>query len=192
MSDPIARYREWFNDAAAKGGQDPKAVFLATVNALGHPSSRVVLVQSFDERGFVFFTNLLSEKAREIAAHPEVSMSVFWPLLERQVCIEGRAAPVTDAEADAYFATRPRESQIGAWASKQSQTLASRALLEAGVRDADARFAGRPVPRPPFWGGFRVVPHAIEFWSARPGRLHERELFEREGSQAWTMRLLFP
>jgi pyridoxamine 5'-phosphate oxidase len=191
VSNPITRYREWFADATAAGGVDPKAACLATVDADGRPSTRMVLIQYVDQGDFVFFTNLGSVKAHQLAANPFASLCIFWPALERQVRVDGRTTPVPDAEADKYFATRPRESQIGAWASKQSEELASRDELEQRVADTERKFAGAPVPRPPFWSGFRLTPERIEFWSGRTGRLHHRELFERQGTD-WRTSLRYP
>lgn len=177
--DPIARFRRWF--AAARGAQlpQPEAMALATVDRRGRPSVRVVLLKQADAAGFVFYTNARSRKGRELAANPWASLVLHWQPLGRQVRIEGRVEMVPAEEADAYWSTRPRESQIGGAASDQSAPIASRAALLRRWRQLTRRYRGAPVPRPPHWTGFRVVPTAIEFWTLRPHRMHDRELFTR-------------
>jgi pyridoxamine 5'-phosphate oxidase len=192
--DPIAEFRALFAQAQAVDRlrlPDPTAMSLATVSPDGAPSVRIVLLKHVDERGFVFYTNLHSRKGRELTATPRAALCFYWPALDTQIRVEGTVEPVSDAEADAYFASRARESQIGAWASQQSETLSGMDELRARVAAVEARFADQPVPRPPHWSGRRVKPSSIEFWHAGEFRLHERRRYERDGSQ-WTMRRLFP
>ena len=190
VDDPIALFASLFERAAAEH-PEPDAMVLSTVDPDGRPSARFVLLKGVDARGFVFYTNLESRKAKALAAHPHAALTVYWPP-QTQVRVEGRVERVTDAEADAYFATRPRGSQLGAWASAQSTELAGRAELDDRVREVEGRFAGVTVPRPPFWSGYRVIPSMIEFWTRDVSRLHERVVFHREADAAWTRALLYP
>jgi pyridoxamine 5'-phosphate oxidase len=189
--DPFAQFDRWFADAHAAGLWEPEAMALATSTPDGRPSVRIVLLRARDERGFVFFTNRESRKGEELAANPKGALAFYWaPPLERQVRIEGRVEPVADDASDAYYATRPLGSRIGAWASPQSRPLGDRNELEALVAEASSRFGDDP-PRPPFWGGYRLVPDAFEFWQGRPSRLHDRARFEL-GTERWTRTRLAP
>lgn len=189
--DPIAQIQQWLAAAESSEPDEPAAMTVATVGADGRPSVRVVLLRGIDAQGLVFYTNLSSRKAREIADNAAVALCLHWKSCERQVRIEGHAALVSAAEADAYFASRERESQIGAWASKQSQPLAGRFKLERRVARYAAAFAIGPVPRPEFWSGYRVVPDRIEFWEKRPFRLHERSYYELSDGH-WRSSTLYP
>jgi pyridoxamine 5'-phosphate oxidase len=192
VADPHALFDVWLAEAKASEPNDPTAMALATADAAGRPSVRMVLMKGHDARGFVFYTNLDSRKGAELAANPRAALLFHWKSLRRQVRVEGAVEPVTDAEADAYFASRSRDSQLGAWASDQSRPLDARATFEARYEDIRARFEGGDVPRPPRWSGWRVVPERIEFWSDRPHRLHERRLFVRGDGGGWGEGLLYP
>ena len=191
MIDPHALFADWYAEARAAEPDVPDAMALATVDPDGRPAMRMVLLKGHDARGFVFYTNLESRKAEELFANPHASLLFHWKSLHRQIRIEGAIERVTEAEGDAYFASRSRDSQLGAWASDQSRPLDSRATLEARYEAMRARFADGPVPRPPHWSGFRVIPDRIEYWQDRAHRLHERRLFIREG-EGWTEGLLYP
>jgi pyridoxamine 5'-phosphate oxidase len=189
IDDPIAIFSSLF-ERASRESAEPEAMVLSTVDPDGRPSARYVLLKGVDDRGFVFYTNIESRKAKGLAAHPYAALTFYWPPTT-QVRIEGEVEPVPDADADAYFATRPRGSQIGAWASMQSAGLATRAELEARVHEVEVRFKDAAVTRPPFWSGYRVVARSIEFWTRDPARLHERVVYERVNGR-WTRALLYP
>lgn len=190
-TDPFALFQEWFAVARASEPSDPTAMALATADPGGRPAVRMVLLKQADPRGFVFYTNLESPKSQDLKANPRAELCLHWPKLERQVRVSGQVEPVAESEADAYFATRPRLSQLGAWASKQSQPIAGRFVLEQAVAATGLRFPIGTVPRPPFWSGWRVVPERIEFWHQRAFRHHDRRVFIREGD-GWRMQWLFP
>lgn len=189
--DPIALFGRWFEDAREAGIVLPDAVALSTADADGKPSGRMVLLKGFDERGFRFFTNFGSRKSRELDENPRAALTFHWAILERQVRIEGTVHRLPEDESDAYFQTRARGSQIGAWASRQSEPLGSREELKAAAKEAEERFAGGRVPLPPFWGGYRLVAQRIEFWQGRANRLHDRVVFEQEGGE-WRSGRLYP
>lgn len=194
--EPLARFSAWLAEAEKSEPNDPNAMTLATASADGSPSARMVLLKGVDWRGFSFYTNMGSRKAAELRANPQAALCFHWKSLRRQVRVEGRIETVADEEADAYFATRARISQLGAWASKQSQPLRGRFELEARVAKYTAKFVIGAVPRPTFWSGFRVVPASIEFWEDRPYRLHMRHVYRRDAAEAggadWAVEELYP
>jgi pyridoxamine 5'-phosphate oxidase len=191
LDDPFGTFAAWMAEARASELNDANAMTVATCTADGKPSARIALLKEWDERGFVFYTNLESRKSAEIRENPQVALLFHWKSLLRQIRIEGTVTAVSDAQADAYFAGRPRLSRIGAWASAQSRPLADRATFEAKVAEADARFPGEVTPRPPFWSGWRVTPDSFEFWQDMEFRLHERITFTRSGS-GWDRGRLYP
>jgi pyridoxamine 5'-phosphate oxidase len=189
-ADPIRQFGRWYDDAAA-GVTEPNAMTLATATPEGVPSARIVLLKQFDHQGFVFFSDERSQKGRELAANPVASLVFFWSALERQVRITGSVQRVSAEEADEYYASRPLGSRLSAWVSHQSQPVPDRAYLEATWAEMEQRFGDGPVPRPPYWGGFRVVPTVIEFWQGRPSRLHDRLRYRKDGDQ-WRLERLSP
>ena len=190
--NPIEQFRLSFDEAMAAGLQEPGAMTLATATAAGVPAARLVLLRGFDERGFVFHSNRVSRKGRELAENPHAALVLYWEKLERQIRIEGRVQIISDEESDAYFRTRPRGSQLSAWASSQSEVIPGRADLDREMEELTARYAGREVPRPPYWGGYRVVPHSIEFWHGRPNRMHDRLRYVRQADGSWLLERLAP
>jgi pyridoxamine 5'-phosphate oxidase len=191
--EPLALFASWFEEAKRAEPADPNAMALATVDGDGLPNVRMVLLKGIDERGFVFYTNFESRKGRELAAHPKAALSFHWKSLSRAVRVRGTVERVTDAEADAYFASRPRAAQIGAWASKQSSPLESRMAFEKAIALTTAKYPIGAIPRPPHWSGFRIVPLAMEFWHDRPFRLHDRVEYRRDAvGQPWSKTRLYP
>ena len=190
--DPIRQFARWFADAEAAGLNFPNAVALATATPDGVPSARMVLLKDFDERGFTFYTNYGSQKGRELEANPCAALCFYWMELDRQVRITGRVGRTTRQESELYFHSRPADSQFGAWASEQSRVIASREVLEQRMRDLQREYAGMEVPLPPFWGGFRLVPGAIEFWQSRASRLHDRLRYTRSAAGVWIIERLSP
>ena len=195
-TDPFALFQAWLAEAEAKEPNDPNAMALATADAEGRPSLRMVLLRGLDSRGFTFFTNYESRKGEQLLANPNAALCFHWKSLRRSVRVEGAAERVTDEEADAYFGSRPRASQIGAWASRQSRPLEGRFELEKRVAQFTAKFGLGAVPRPPYWSGFRIVPRRIEFWEDRPFRLHDRLVYHRrddaDSRVSWETERLFP
>ena len=189
--DPIALFAEWYGEAAKCGLKEPTAVSLATADGQGRPTARMVLLKGHDARGFVFYTNTESRKGDALRENPYAALCFYWPPLGRQVRVEGAVAPVTDAEADVYFAGRDKQSQIGAWASAQSRPLESRFAFEKEIARYAAKYAIGSVPRPPHWSGYRIAPERIEFWSEGAFRLHDRRVFTRQGN-GWSIQRLYP
>jgi pyridoxamine 5'-phosphate oxidase len=190
--DPVKQFQRWFNEARDKVSQLPEAMTLATATTDGRPSARLVLLKQVDDRGFVFYTNYRSSKARDLEANPFAALVFYWPQLERQVRVEGTVTRTSAAESDEYFRSRPRDSQLGALASPQSEVISSRDELERQLAELEAEFRDQEVERPEHWGGYRLKPERIEFWKGRPGRLHDRLLYERQPDGPWIIRRLAP
>jgi pyridoxamine 5'-phosphate oxidase len=192
-ADPLQQFQKWFQEALAAEIAEPNAMVLATVDASGQPSTRVVLLKAVDARGFSFFTNYESRKGRELAGNPRASLTFPWITLERQVCITGRVSKLSREESEAYFKLRPRNSRLGAWASpKQSETVSSRAVLEERMKQLEAQYPGEDIPLPPYWGGYALAPAEVEFWQGRSSRLHDRLRYARQPDGSWRIERLSP
>ncbi len=190
--NPIAQFQKWFDEALKAELIEPSAMTLATADADGAPSSRIVLLKGAEERGFMFFTNYESRKGRELAGNPRAALTLFWPELEREICIAGTVSKTTRADSDKYFAMRPRGAQLGAWVSKQSTVVPDRAFLETRLADVEKQFANRDVETPPYWGGYLLTPTRIEFWQGRPNRLHDRFQYLKQPDGSWRIERLSP
>jgi pyridoxamine 5'-phosphate oxidase len=190
--DPIKQFELWFTDAANEGIIEPNAMCLSTVNESGEPSSRIVLLRNFNEQGFTWYTNYNSPKAKDLQTNNNASLNFFWPDIERQVRISGKVSKISMLESIEYFKSRPRASQIGAWASAQSEAIVSRAELDAKVKEIEEKFKNKEVEKPPFWGGFCLKPSKIEFWQGRPSRLHDRIQYLKKSDGSWTIQRLSP
>jgi pyridoxamine 5'-phosphate oxidase len=191
LAEPIEQFRRWFDEAVAAGQAEPEAMAVATAAADGRPSVRYVLLRGVDERGFVFFTNGRSRKGAEMEANPRAALAFRWEVTQRQVRVGGPVAPIPPSESDGYFSARPRLSQLSAWASDQSRPVSGREELDQRMAEFSSRYEGADVPRPPWWGGYRVEPAEVEFWQQGPFRMHDRLVYERAGGD-WTLRRLFP
>ena len=191
-TSPFDQFQDWMAEAEKTEPTDPNAMIVATATPDGRPSARAILLKGVDERGFVFYTNKQSRKADELTANPNISLLFYWKSLGRQIRIEGTVEPVTDAEADAYYASRPRISRLGAWASEQSRPLSARSILEERLAEVQQRYPGDDIPRPDYWSGYRVLPVSFEFWQEMPYRLHDRTVYRRAADGAWAQTKLFP
>ncbi|GAB3694726.1 pyridoxamine 5'-phosphate oxidase [Spirosoma flavus] len=191
LPNPVSQFQNWFDAAVQAKVPEPNAMHLSTVTSEGRPDGRIVLLKGVSEAGFVFFTNYESRKGQELIAHPFASLTFFYPELERQIRVEGRVEKVSSEESDTYFNSRPRGSQIGAWTSHQSSVIPNRDVLETRQHEIEVQFENQTIPRPPYWGGFRIVPNVVEFWQGRPSRLHDRIRYRKEG-ESWMIERLSP